>query len=139
MFEWLFGKMTRVSARKDYHAGYEGIEDFLEARMEFEISSANMISIPSATIVLFPLPYCGLASAKIKKANPFLYMKNLKNVLKVETGEVRYLSKLSSASLFSVLFFHLSPTKKPKTIKGTRQSPHSKYSFSYLNALTSCM
>lgn len=36
LFEWLFGRVKRVSARQNNFHGYEGIEDYIEIRMEFE-------------------------------------------------------------------------------------------------------
>ena len=46
LFEWLFGKIKRVSARMSNFAGYPGIEDYIEIRMEFVSGvSANMIHI----------------------------------------------------------------------------------------------
>ncbi len=56
LFEWLFGRITGVSARQDNHHGYEGIEDYIEIRMKFENGvTANMIhmwhDIPAHTSV----------------------------------------------------------------------------------------
>lgn len=46
LFEWLFGRVKRVSARMSNFAGYPGIEDYIEIRMEFENGvSANMIHL----------------------------------------------------------------------------------------------
>ncbi|MBI5370152.1 Gfo/Idh/MocA family oxidoreductase [Candidatus Uhrbacteria bacterium] len=46
LFEWLFGPIKRVSARMSNFAGYPGIEDYIEIRMEFESGvSANMIHV----------------------------------------------------------------------------------------------
>jgi predicted dehydrogenase len=46
LFEWLFGRIKRVSARMSNFAGYPGIEDYIEIRMEFESGvSANMIHV----------------------------------------------------------------------------------------------
>ena len=46
LFEWLFGKVARVSARKENHHGYEGIEDYMEVRMEFASGvTGNMVHL----------------------------------------------------------------------------------------------
>ncbi len=46
LFEWLFGKITRVSANSKNFHGYVGIEDQIEIRMEFENGvTANMIHL----------------------------------------------------------------------------------------------
>ncbi len=46
LFEWLFGKVKRVSARSNNFAGYEGIEDYMEVRLEFASGvTGNMVHI----------------------------------------------------------------------------------------------
>lgn len=46
LFEWLFGKVKRVSAKMNNFAGYEGIEDYIEVRIEFTSGvTANMVHI----------------------------------------------------------------------------------------------
>ncbi len=46
LFEWLFGKVARVSARMSNFAGYPGIEDYMEVRMEFANGvTGNMVHI----------------------------------------------------------------------------------------------
>ncbi len=46
LFQWLFGRVKRVSARMNNFAGYPGIEDYIEIRFEFEDGlTANMIHI----------------------------------------------------------------------------------------------
>ncbi|MBM5789799.1 Gfo/Idh/MocA family oxidoreductase [Candidatus Parcubacteria bacterium] len=46
LFEWLFGSAKRVSARMGNHAGYPGIEDYMEVRFEFADGvAANMIHL----------------------------------------------------------------------------------------------
>ncbi len=36
ILEWLFGRITRVSARSANYAGYKGVEDYMEVRFETE-------------------------------------------------------------------------------------------------------
>lgn len=46
LFEWLFGQVKRVSARSNNFAGYEGIEDYMEVRLEFASGvTGNMVHI----------------------------------------------------------------------------------------------
>ncbi len=46
LFEWLFGKVVRVSARKDNHHKFEGIEDYMEVRLEFANGvTGNMVHL----------------------------------------------------------------------------------------------
>lgn len=46
LFEWLFGKISRVSARMSNFHNYPGIEDYIEIRMEFASGvSATMIHL----------------------------------------------------------------------------------------------